>query len=76
MTDRGRGSNTQLLQLNGTRMAAGEQRKKSKADAQKPYIEGGQEGTDKGFHYLKGRERHTLEDKQEHQPQRGNPCKH
>lgn len=33
---------------------------KSKADAQKPYIQGGQEGTDKGFHYLKGRERETL----------------
>lgn len=48
---------------------------KSKADAQKPDVQGGQEGTDKGFHYLKGRERH-LEDKQEHQPPRENPHKH
>lgn len=48
---------------------------KSKADAQKPDVQGGQEGTDKGFHYLKGRERH-LEDKQEHQPLTENPHKH
>lgn len=32
---------------------------KSKASAQEPYLQGGQEGTDKGFHYLKGRERDT-----------------
>lgn len=32
---------------------------KSKADAQKPDVQGGQEGTDRGFHCLKGRERET-----------------
>lgn len=32
---------------------------KSRADAQQPDKQRGQEGTDKGFHYLKGRKRDT-----------------
>lgn len=74
MSGRGTPSDAQLLLQPDVTWTA---ENKSKADAQEPYIQGGQEGTDKRFISLLKRERERhLEDKQEHQPQRGNPCKH